>query len=137
MAELKTRETDGDVDAFLESIENDTRRRDGLALKDMMTRLSGHQPKMWGSSIVGYGRRTYTNTSGGGEWFKVGFSPRKRSMTLYIMDGFAGYRDVLDRLGPHSTGKSCLYVKDLEKVDGDVLEELITSSLEHFAQTDA
>lgn len=133
MAELKTQKNEGDVDAFIASVENDTRRRDAETVKEMMTRLSGEEPSMWGSSIVGYG--TYTYTSGSGTentWFKVGFSPRKQSLTLYIMDGFSNYESLLDQLGPHSIGKSCLYIRDLEKVDKGVLEQLITSSLEHI-----
>ena len=82
-----------------------------------------------GSSIVGYGSYTYGKNNDR-EWMKIGFSPRKQSMTLYIMDGFAEKESLLERLGPHSTGKSCLYVKDFEKVDHGVLETLITRSLE-------
>lgn len=131
MAELKTQRNDGDVDTFLESIENDRRREDALAVKEIMTRLSGEQPQMWGTSIVGFGPYTYRPKSGGAEheWFKIGFSPRKQSLTLYIMDGFSNYQSLLGKLGPHSTGKSCLYIKNLEKVDGAVLEELITESI--------
>ena len=131
MAERKTQQNDGDVDAFLESVENDTRRRDAFTVKEIMTRLTGDQPTMWGSSIVGYGSYTYGKNNDN-EWFKVGFSPRKQSMTLYIMDGFEGRDAILDRLGPHGTGKSCLYIKDVEKVDRDVLEELISTSLGHM-----
>jgi hypothetical protein len=133
MAELKTQQNDGDVDAFLASVENDTRRRDAVTIKEVMTRLSGEEPKMWGDSIVGYGSYAYTNRSGKeNHWMKVGFSPRKQSLTLYIMDGFSDYQSVLGQLGPHGTGKSCLYIKDLEKVDSEVLEGLITRSLEHI-----
>lgn len=132
MAELKTTENDGDVDEFLESVDNEVRRRDAIRTKDLMTRLSGDEPRMWGSSIVGFGHRTYMTKSGSeSEWFKVGFSPRKQSLTIYIMDGFDDYESLLDRLGPHTTGKSCLYVKDLEKVDQAVLEELVSRSLAH------
>lgn len=133
MAELKTTENDGDVDTFLESIDNETRRRDAFRTKELMTRLSGEEPRMWGTSIVGFGHRSYRTKSGGeSEWFKVGFSPRKQSLTLYIMDGFDDYEELLRELGPHSTGKSCLYIKDLENVDEDVLERLITSSITHI-----
>lgn len=130
MAELKTQQNDGDVDAFLNSVENETRRRDSLTVKDVMTRVSGEEPKMWGDSIVGFGEYAYKNRSGKEhKWMKVGFSPRKQSLTLYIMDGFGEYESLLGDLGPHSTGKSCLYIKDLTKVDGDVLEDLIRKSL--------
>ena len=133
MAELKTQQNDGDVEAFLASVENDRRRRDALQMNEIMTRLSGAAPKMWGPSIVGFGEYTYMSGSGReSTWMKIGFSPRKQSLTLYIMDGFDSYESLLDDLGPHSTGKSCLYIRDLDKVDGAVLEELITSSLAHI-----
>lgn len=131
MAELKTRQNEGNVDAFLNSVESELRRRDAFAVKEIMTRLSGEQPKMWGGSIVGFGEYPYKNRSGKeNTWMKIGFSPRKQSLTLYIMDGFESYQSLLDELGPHSTGKSCLYIKDLTKVDGEVLEDLITRSLD-------
>jgi hypothetical protein len=133
MAELKTRKNDGDVDAFLNSVENETRRRDAFKVKDIMSRISGEEPAMWGDSIVGFGEYPYTNRSGKEhKWMKIGFSPRKQSLTLYIMDGFSDYQSLLGELGPHSTGKSCLYIKDLEKVDDDVLERLIVNSLQHI-----
>lgn len=130
MAEPKTKQNDGDVEAFLNSVGNDRRRRDAFAVNEIMTRLSGEQPKMWGASIIGFGEYPYTNASGKeSTWMKIGFSPRKQAMTLYIMDGFDHYDEVLGELGPHSTGKSCLYIKDVEKVDRAVLEDLITRSL--------
>lgn len=138
MAEPKTTENDGDVDGFLHSVDNDVRRRDALQARDLMARLSGEEPRMWGTSIVGFGRRKYRTKSGGeSEWFKIGFSPRKQSLTLYIMDGFDHYEEILGRLGPHSTGKSCLYVKDLEKVDRNILEDLISRSLVHIDSQDS
>lgn len=136
MAELKTSENDGDVDEFLQSIDHETRRRDALTTKELMTRLSGEEPRMWGSSIVGFGHRSYRTKAGGdSQWFKVGFSPRKQSLTLYIMDGFDDYEELLGELGPHSTGKSCLYIKDLEKVNRGVLEQLISNSIAHIEAT--
>ena len=132
MSELKTQKNDGDVDAFLNSVENETRKRDAFTVKEIMTRLTGEQPTMWGDSIVGFGEYSYKNRSGKeNKWMKTGFSPRKQSLTLYIMDGFSGYESLLGKLGPHSTGVSCLYIKDLTKVDGEVLEELITQSIDH------
>lgn len=137
MAEPKTKKNDGDVGAFLASVDNDRRRRDAVAVCDIMTRLSGEEPKMWGDSIVGFGEYRYTSGSGKpSTWMKTGFSPRKQSLTLYIMDGFDSYGSLLDDLGPHSTGKSCLYIKDLEKVDAQVLEQIITASLDHVAERD-
>ena len=133
MAELKTKQNDGDVDAFIASVENETRRRDAATIKETMTRLSGEEPQMWGTSIVGYG--TYSYMSGAGQenhWMKIGFSPRKQSLTLYIMNGFSEYEDLLSKLGNHSLGKSCLYIKNLKNVDNEILEELITNSLAHI-----
>lgn len=133
MAELKTTRNDGDVDEFLNSVEDETRRRDGLVMRDLMSEITGEKPEMWGSSIVGFGTYVYRARSGGGdrEWFKTGFSPRKQSLTLYIMDGFADYDELLAELGPHSTGKACLYVRDLAKVDRDILTRLIRESVAH------
>lgn len=134
MAEIKTTRTDADVDTFLDSVDDEGRRRDAIAVKEMMEQVTGEKPAMWGPSIVGYSTYVYRPKSGGAEreWFKVGFSPRKQALTLYVTEGFTGYQELLSNLGPHSTGKSCLYIKDLEKVDRGVLKELITESLAHF-----
>ncbi len=131
MAELKTKKNDEDVEAFLASIENETRRRDSYTVNELMKQVTGEEPKMWGASIVGFGDYAYGKKLDK-QWFKIGFSPRKASMTLYIMDGFGGRDSLLERLGPHSTGKSCLYVKDIEKVDKEVLEDLMLTSLSHM-----
>lgn len=134
MAEIKTTRTDADVDEFLASVEDESRRRDALTVKDLMEQVTGEKPSMWGPSIVGYSPYVYRPKSGGAEreWFKVGFSPRKQALTLYLMEGFDGYEELLGDLGPHSTGKSCLYIKELDKVDQDVLTELINQSLANF-----
>jgi hypothetical protein len=137
MAERKTQQNDGDVDAFLASVPDDRRRRDAIAMNEMMTRISGAAPRMWGPSIVGFGE--YRSTDGSGTtstWMRIGFSPRKQALTLYIMDGFDAYERLLEGLGPHSTGKSCLHIKDLDRVDRDVLEELISESLRYMATRD-
>jgi hypothetical protein len=136
MAQLKTTRNAGEVNAFLDSVDNETRRRDAFTMKDLMAEATGEQPEMWGDAIVGYGPYRYTPKSGGAEheWFKVGFSPRKQYLTLYIMDGFDGYGELLGRLGSHTTGKACLYIKDLEKVDQKVLSELITRSVAHVEE---
>lgn len=133
MAELKTTRNDGDVDEFLAAVEDETRRRDAIAMKELMSGITGEKPQMWGDSIVGFGTYVYRARSGGGqrEWFKTGFSPRKQSLTLYIMDGFSEYDELLSSLGPHSTGKACLYIRDLTKVDRDILTRLIRESVAH------
>ena len=130
MSELKTRQNDGDVDAYLDSVENPRRRDDALRVLTLMREITGEVPRMWGSSIVGFGSYHYTYASGReGDWPVVGFAPRKQNLVLYIMPGFAGYEALLARLGKHRTGKSCLYVKKLDDIDPDVLEELVRESV--------
>lgn len=133
MAELKTRETDADVGAFLAALDDPQRRADCEALVEMMQAAAGAPPRMWGASIVGFGHYDYTYASGrSGTWMRIGFSPRKRDLTLYIMPGFDAYADLLGRLGKHKTGKSCLYVKRLADLDLDVLRRLVDASLAHL-----
>ena len=131
MAELKTKLNDASVEGFLAAVENDRRRQDSFAVLDLMKRVTGEEPKMWGTSIVGFGSYRYRYASGReGDWPRTGFSPRKQSLTIYVMPGFSQYDDLLARLGKHRTGKSCLYVNKLADVDMDVLEELIRGSLD-------
>lgn len=130
MAEPKTRPTGASVDDFLESVEDATRRADCRKLLRWMKAASRAQPEMWGTSIVGFGRYRYRYRSGReGEWFLVGFAPRKRDLTLYIMPGFGSYGELLSKLGKHRTGRACLYLKRLADVDQDVLKELIRESV--------
>lgn len=136
MAELKTQPHEGDVDEFLDAIEDERRREDARAVRRLMGDVTGEKAQMWGPSIVGFGRYHYRYASGReGDWFKVGFSPRKQNLSLYIMSGFDGYEDLLERLGKHSTGKSCLYVRRLDDVDTDLLASLIQRSIEHIEST--
>lgn len=129
MAELKTQRHDGDVEAFMSSIADEARQADARAVCAMMQRATGQEPTMWGASIVGFGTYAYRYASGRtGEWMAVGFSPRKANTTVYINEGFGRYADLLARLGPHSTGASCLYLKRLSDVDVDVLEDLVAQS---------
>ncbi len=131
MADPKTRKNDASVEAFLNSVENDRKREDSFALLEMMQEVTGEEPKMWGDSIVGFGEYHYTYASGrGGDWFLVGFAPRKQNLTLYIMAGFDEYEELLGKLGKHSTGKSCLYIKRLDDVDLTALNELIELSVQ-------
>jgi len=138
MAELKTKPTESSVEDFLNSVENEKQRSDSLAIVELMADVTGAPPTMWGSSIVGFGSYHYTYASGReGDWMLVGFWPRKRNLTLYIMSGFEQYDDLLARLGKHSTGKSCLYIKKLEDIDMDVLRELVSLSVEHMKASNA
>lgn len=131
MSTLKTRQNDADVEEFLAAVENDRRREDSFTVLELMKRATGEVPRMWGTSIVGFGSYHYRYASGReGDWPRVGFSPRKQSLTIYVMPGFSTYDDLLSRLGKHRTGKSCLYVNKLADIDMDVLEQLVRSSLE-------
>lgn len=138
MAELKTKPHDGDVVQFLNGIADEKRRQDCFAVLEMMKEVTGEEPRMWGDSIVGFGSYRYRYKSGwSGEWFLTGFSPRKQNLTLYIMSGFDAYEDLLAKLGKFKTGKSCLYVKKLEDVDGQTLRTLVRESVAHMARTNA
>ncbi|WP_024288091.1 DUF1801 domain-containing protein [Cellulomonas sp. KRMCY2] len=124
-----TQENDGDVERFIASIADDVRRADARTLLDLMTRATGQPARMWGTAIVGFGRYHYVYATGReGDAPGVGFSPRKAATTVYLADGFDGYRESLARLGPHSTGRSCLYLKRLDGVDLGVLAEMVTRS---------
>ncbi|MEO1590411.1 MAG: DUF1801 domain-containing protein [Cyanobacteria bacterium J06632_22] len=131
MSDLKTKENDASVEDFLAAVEDDARRQDCLALQSMMERITQKPAKMWGASMVGFGSYHYTYKSGrSGDWFVTGFSPRKRDLTLYIMPGFENYGVLMEILGKFKVGKSCLYLKRLSDVDLDVLETLISQSVE-------
>jgi len=130
MAELKTKVNKASVSEFLNSIEDDAVRKDCKEIAKIMKEVTKEKPKMWGTSIVGYGSYHYKYASGReGDWFVTGFSPRKQTITLYIMSGFDRYNELLKKLGKHATGKSCLYIKRLADVDKKVLKELIKESV--------
>lgn len=138
MSELKTQEKDQSVKAFLDTVDSDQKRRDSYTIAALMEKISGSPAKMWGGSIVGFGRYHYRYASGReADWMLTGFSPRKQNLTLYIMSGFDQYDDLLSRLGKFKTGKACLYVKSLADVDLAVLEELIQRSVEHMKVTNS
>jgi hypothetical protein len=133
-AVVKTKVNAGSVDGFLTRQEA-ARRVDCRALDAIFRRATGEPGRMWGASIVGYGSYTYTYPSGRtGDWMLGGFSPRAQNLTLYLMDGFAEHGPLLSRLGPHSTGKACLYIKRLADVDAGVLEELVRRSIKAVRQ---
>ena len=134
MAEPKTRPTDADIGAFLESVADERRREDAKAVCRLMQEVTGEQPVLWGTGIVGFGSVRLRYASGRElDWPVTGFSPRKTATTVYLMDGFEKRSDLLARLGPHSTGKSCLYLKRLSDVDLTVLRELVAESVRHVA----
>lgn len=130
MAELKTQPTEASVREFLDSIDDEQKAADSRSLVEIMQRATGDPPKMWGSAMVGFGEYHYRYESGReGDWFLAGFSPRKRELSLYIMDGFERHQELMSRLGKHRTGKSCLYVKRLSDLNLDVLEQLVSESV--------
>lgn len=130
MAELKTKPTGRSVDAFLESVLPEERRKDCVKLAAMMRRVTGETPRLWGTGIVGFGSYHYKYPTGReGDWFRTGFAPRKNDLTLYVMSGFERHADLMARLGKYKTGKACLYIKRLADVDGAALEELIARSV--------
>lgn len=133
MADIKTQKNDASVEDFLNSVENGRRKQDSFTVLQMMKEITGSEPNMWGDSIVGFGDYHYKYASGReNDWFKVGFSPRKQSLTLYLMNGFESYGEILSRLGKHKNSKSCLYINKLTDVDLDVLKELITASVTYL-----
>lgn len=133
MAEPKTRANDASVAEFLDRVENPRRQADARAVSALMTKITGREPRLWGTSIVGFGSYTLTYADGKqGAWPLTGFSPRKSALTLYIMPGFADYEADLAALGEFRAGKSCLYVRDLSRIDQTVLARLIRKSVAHL-----
>ena len=133
LAELKTKETGASVSAYLNAITDKQKRADCRTVAKMMRDATGSRAKMWGSSIVGYDSYDYKYASGhSGSWPICGFSSRAQNITLYIMPGFFAFNKLLGKLGKHKTGKSCLYIKELEDVDQEVLRKLIEESVKEM-----
>jgi len=132
MAQLKTRARDDDVESFLASIQDEGRQSDAREVCSLMTKAAKAPAVMWGSAIVGFGERRLRYDDGREiDWMVIGFSPRKASTTLYLSGGVELYADLLERLGKHSTGKGCLYLKRLSDVDRGVLAEVLKRSVAH------
>lgn len=130
-AEQKTKETSASVTDFLNGIENEQKRNDCFEILQLMQQVTQHEPKMWGPSIVGFGFYHYKYASGHeGDSPLMGFSPRKQNITLYITTDYERFSGLMEKLGKHSTGKSCLYIKRLSDVDRDVLKQLMTEAFE-------
>lgn len=128
-AELKTKENDASVEAFIAN-QSEEVAADCRAIMKLMKKITGEEPRMWGASIVGFGRYHYKGVSGReGEWMLTGFSPRKANLSLYILTGLDKSTAQLKKLGKHSAGKGCLYFKRLSDVDAKVLEELIVKGV--------
>jgi hypothetical protein len=130
MAELKTKANAASVEAFLSAIADPQRKEDARAVAALMKSLTKSEPKMWGTTIVGYGSQRYKYASGReGDWFRIGFAPRKSALTLYITSSYAQYPDLMAKLGKYTTGMSCLHIKRLADVDAAVLRQLLTRAL--------
>ena len=131
LAENKTQKTGASVEDFINSVGIKRRCEDGFTLLELMKEVTGEEPEMWGPSIIGFGDYHYRYESGReGDFFLTGFSPRKQSLSLYIMAGFEEYDSLLASLGKHRKGASCLYINKLADVDMGVLRELIEKSVE-------
>lgn len=131
-AKLKTTQNNASVSDFIDSLKNEEQKKDSKEIDEMMQQLSGEKPKMWGTSLIGYGNVQMKYASGlDVDWFKVGFSPRKQNFSLYICSGgMERFADLLEKLGKHTTGMGCLYIKRLSDVDREVLKKIIKRSLE-------
>ena len=135
MTELKTKLNDASVTAFLNKIEDEEKRADSFEILKLMRQVTKQEPKMWGSSIIGFGSYHYKGAGGReGDWFITGFSPRKQNLTLYLMGSFNTHTDLLKKLGKYKTSVGCLYVKKLEDIDVKVLKELIKKSVKVMKQ---
>ncbi len=123
---LTTTQTTASVAVFLNSLTDPVQKKDAKTISTLMKQVTGKSPKMWGESIVGFDSYEYNRSNGDfGEFLALGFSPRKSALSIYIMPGYQDYGDILNKLGPHKTGKSCLYIKRLADIDSKILEKLL------------
>jgi len=126
---LKTKETNEDVLAFLNGIKDEEQKKDAFALVEMMRKVSGVEAKLWGSKMIGFGKYSYKTKAGKvGEWFLIGFSPRKNDISLHLMFGLEDQKNLLEKLGKHSIGKGCLYLKGLSDIDESVLIKVMENT---------
>ena len=138
MAENKTVPTDQKVEDFLNTVEDERKRKDSFTILELMKQVTGLEPQMWGSSIVGFGTYRYKGASGRtGDWMLTGFSPRKQNLTLYGMGGFGPHHDLLQKLGKHSLGKGCLYIKRLDDVDLPTLKRVMEQVFKYAIENKA
>ena len=136
MVELKTKENSASVVKFINSVDDENKKKDSKKLLDIFKKITKNNPKMWGASIIGFGKIHFKYKSGReGDWMATGFSPRKQSISLYILAGFKGKDNLLKKLGKHKTGRGCLYINKLEDVDMSILKKLIKDSYEHTIKT--
>ncbi|OFY83670.1 MAG: hypothetical protein A3F72_15415 [Bacteroidetes bacterium RIFCSPLOWO2_12_FULL_35_15] len=131
MAEIKTKPTSASVEDFINNVTDEQKRKDSFVLLEMMKKATGEEPILWSSSVIGFGNKRYKSPSTGREvdWLRIGFSPRKAALSLYISVGIKEHAAALKKLGKHKTGVGCLYINKLEDIDIKVLKEMIDSSL--------
>ena len=129
LAAIKTSQNSASVDDFIESIPDEQKRKDSRVILKMMEKATKEEPKMWGSSMIGFGKLRYKSPTSGREveWFKIGFSPRKTNLSLNLID-LKRHADALKKLGKYKTGSGCLYINKLEDVDIKILEKMITAA---------
>ena len=129
LAVIKTKQNDVNVKDFINNVADEQKRKDSLVLLKMMEKIMKEKPKMWGNSLIGFGKLIYKSPATGREveWFKIGFSPRKANLTIYLID-LKQHADALKKLGKHKPGGGCLYINKLEDVDIKVLEKMITAA---------
>jgi uncharacterized protein DUF1801 len=133
MAEIKTKQTDENVTKFLNTVADETKRKDCFEIVEMMKQVTGLPPKMWGPAIIGFGSYHYKYESGHeGDMCIIGFSPRKQNITLYVKTAAEGTNALLEKLGKHKTGKGCLYVNKLSDVNADVLKKIIKAGFDYM-----
>jgi len=132
MSTIKTLENNGSVTDFIESIEDEIKKKDSYTLLALFERITGESAKMWGTSMIGFGKYHYKSERSRqeGDWPLTAYSPRKQNLTIYVMPGFDSYTDLLQKLGKHTISKGCLYLKKLSDIDTTTLEKLITISYE-------
>jgi hypothetical protein len=137
MAQIKTQKNNASVDAFLNTIEDEEKRKDSFIILEMMKKATKEEPMMWGGSIVGFGSYHYKSERSRqqGDWFFLGFSPRKQNLTLYLMPGVNYYKELVGQLGKCKTGGSCLYINKLKDVDTKVLQQLLSNTYKHMKQS--
>ena len=130
LAVIKTKETDSSVEDFINSVKDEEKRKDSFTILKLMQKAAKEKPKMWGSSMIGFGNKIYKSPATGREveWFKIGFSPRKANFSLHLVLDIKKYSAELKKLGKHKTGVGCLYINKLEDVDIKILEKLITEA---------
>lgn len=131
LAEIKTKPTASSVEDFINAVADEQKRKDSFTLLEMMKKATGEAPKMWGSSLIGFGNKRYKSPATGREvdWLIIGFSPRKANLSLYLSMDIKKHAANLKKLGKHKTGVGCLYINKLEEIDMKVLKKIIDASL--------